>query len=120
MVRYRDQLCPEKLVDLFIDLALADDTQDRTGRTALYEAVTHNASLRIVKNLLQEDLNLDIMDNDDNTPLHLAAETLNTEVTKLLLQCGQNVNSRTMNGDIRHDKAAGLGFRGAASQPYSH
>ncbi|RPA92340.1 hypothetical protein L873DRAFT_1794307 [Choiromyces venosus 120613-1] len=85
MVRYKDQPCPEKLLDLFIDRALADDTQDHTGCTALHEAITHNASLRIVKKLLQEDLYLDIMDNDDNTPLHLAAETLNPEVTKLLL-----------------------------------
>lgn len=65
------------------------DEQDSQGRTQLHQAVTQNSADQ-VRALLSSGAHVDIRDNFNNEPLHLAVghNEVNKEIVKMLLDYG--------------------------------
>jgi len=78
------------------------EMRDRKGRTAVFAAGESRyrdedgARAECVRLLAQAGANVNVRDNDGNTPLH---ETFLTEVEEELLKLGGDVNARNMDGE---------------------
>lgn len=72
--------------------------QNVEGKTALYMACnTRNADLWTIKQLLENNADVNLADTEDVSPLHIACKFNNLEIVKLLLQFGANINCRDFN-----------------------
>ena len=66
---------------------------DKDGNFLLHWAVINGHKLIVEELLKRKDINIDIVDRWKNTALHLAAETGNTEIAKLLLDNKANIDA---------------------------
>lgn len=67
---------------------------DKYGATALHRAVS-KANITIIEQLLgQPKINVNAMDCEGNTPLHICAEETKVDIAKLLLKHGANPDSK--------------------------
>ncbi|PMD31422.1 ankyrin [Hyaloscypha variabilis F] len=73
------------------------NTRDSSGRTLLHQAVI-SRSLKDVEKYLSMGLAVDTQDDENNQPLHLAAERGSQEVVKLLLKYKADPNAKGKSG----------------------
>ena len=92
-----------------IDLGVDPNSQAHFGTSALASAVQCN-NLSLVQLLLGRNARCDIIDNFGSTPLHYAqSDTVDTEISKLLIPAAVNVNFRNNDGETPLHLAAGEG-----------
>ncbi|KAL8711912.1 MAG: hypothetical protein Q9225_007041 [Loekoesia sp. 1 TL-2023] len=86
----------EDIARLLIDNKADINARNCTNRTALQEAIMHApVSLSIAKLLLEHDASITIHDDEDWTPLHQAANGGTTEIVKLLIDKGCDLEAQT-------------------------
>lgn len=74
-----------------------------TGASALLIATHQNCDSRIIKLLLDSDANVNLYDNNNNTPLSWAVYHDNIETTELLLDAKARIGVKNMNGKSEED-----------------
>ncbi len=87
-----------KLKDLIVENLWLKNPLEDTGGSLLHYAVT-NRNPGAVEFLISEGLDVNMKDLESvNTPLLIAVEEEDAEITELLLQLGADVNCRNPNG----------------------
>jgi ankyrin repeat protein len=99
--------CRTGYVEVVKELLLAGadpNIRAALGTTALHVAVSGKFP-EIVRTLLERKVNVDVQRDTDEvkgvSPLHLAAELGDLEITKLLLDAGANINITYESGQVR-------------------
>ena len=93
-----------------VQLLLKHDTninihmKDKRGRTPLHQATTNNRAgvldfyYDAIPFLLEHGADVDALDDDHSTPLHLAAQYSGVKAARPLLKHGANIHARNKNG----------------------
>lgn len=71
---------------------------DELGDDVLGIAVAH-CDINAVKNLISKGFNVNVKNNDENTPLHLAVMCDDLEIMQILINSGAEVNAQNKSGD---------------------
>ena len=71
---------------------ISPDLQNEDGETVLHKAILEQVNSQTFDELLKNGVNMEIKDNYDESPLHLAFYHRNYEFVKLLLKYGANPN----------------------------
>lgn len=89
-----------------INLALSDKTalkiinkQNKTGRTALHFNALQWGNLEVAKLLILQKADLNIKDNNGQSPLHYALAGRKWELAKLYIDSGADISLKDNNGD---------------------
>eukprot|EP01132_Coremiostelium_polycephalum_P005348 gene5348-6671_t len=102
----------EEMVDLLLNIYQQNkadiNIRDKNGYSALHQAVSSDD--RILMRVLQhEGINVDIQNDDKNTPLHYFCQKFRSpncqESFQLFIQKGVNVNAQNKNGETPLHKA---------------
>ncbi|KAK5650289.1 hypothetical protein RI129_001318 [Pyrocoelia pectoralis] len=92
-VEFGNKTFVEKLIEVQADITV----QDKHGNTPLHMAVLEGVPNDILLTLISvyQNLNIevDVYNYDGKTPLHMAVKSNNLHATKLLINCGANVNA---------------------------
>jgi len=73
------------------------EQKSTTGNTILFYAVAKQLS-KLIKNLIERGIDVNVKNNRHNTALHFACESGNHEIMSLLLCTGANCNQRNILG----------------------
>lgn len=84
-------------LEALVRMGANPDVQNAKGNTALNEAIAHG-HIDIVKSLLDKT-NIQLVNNQGETPLHIAAQTLNAQVVSMLLDCDVDPTIKNKQGD---------------------
>ncbi len=99
----------EGITRLLAEAPMSIDARDEFGMTALHWAVAQNYE-ELVQDLLNNyKLDLNVQDNEGNTPLHYAARNGNDVIFQVLLAHGANINTRNNGGNTALHLAAQAG-----------
>lgn len=82
----------KKLLNSMEDNSIEINAKKYRGRTLAHYAVKYN-NKKIIPILVKHGLNLEICDDDYNTPLHMAILLKRDEMVKELINSGANVNA---------------------------
>ena len=88
------------IITRILDLRGNPDIQDGNGVTPLAILMGQIAAAKI---LIERKASVDLANIQHDTPLHVAAQTNNSEAVRLLLQHGANPTARDMKGKIPKD-----------------
>lgn len=85
--------------------------KDLNNETALMLASKHNSDehYQVIKFLIENGADVNVQDNEDNTPLLNAIQTNNLKIVKLLLENGAKVNVRNRDGVYPVIKSSQIG-----------
>lgn len=85
-----------EIVELLLSAPTIDiNAKTIEGTTPLYLAVLKD-SYDITKKLLQHNANVFITDNDGVTPLHVSAQHVHADLTRLIITANPDLNAGTM------------------------
>jgi len=74
-------------------------TTDEDGNTFLHFAAIYENNGRIARELIDHGINIDSVNNEGQTPLHVAASKGNNEVVKILVSLGADINAKDTDGN---------------------
>ena len=78
-----DELCLEDLLEWY------------SGNTSLFHYACGKGYLKVVKELIECKIDVDVLDENDFTPLHWAALNGHSEIVRLLLANGSDITLKT-------------------------
>jgi ankyrin repeat protein len=110
------QILDAELLKIIAEAGAADDvnTPNAQGRTALHEAA-ETGDEQVLKLLWKLKADANILDNDEKTPLHIAAESGRTSVVEHLIdKFGASIRARTRDGSTMLHVAAFSGHADTA------
>ncbi len=79
-------------LDLFVGLGIDINKRDSNGNALMHYVDENNNPIKIIQWLLDRGANLNVRDDYEQTPLHLATRYERDEVAKALLDRGANLN----------------------------
>ncbi len=89
-------LCPDEVVVWLVENGANLSAKNTWGRTALHNRVgSRRSSIKVLLNL---GMDITLLDNYGNTPLHSAADSHNPESTKILIEHGSNIYTKNIEG----------------------
>lgn len=85
-------------IELLIERGIKIDDHDGCKLTALHHAIYYNRDIDAIKLLLELGANVNVIDEDGVTPLHIAAslEGDNKELINLLIKYGASIKAKTV------------------------
>lgn len=93
----------ERILHLKLNYYPPDDYPDEKGRTTIHH-LTFRFSFDLIKILIDKNVNINIMDDMGNTPLHYAVFRDDyPEVLKYFIKNGAKVNIKNKNGNTPTD-----------------
>ena len=88
----------DKILHLTLNYFPYDDYPDENGRTTIHH-LTFRFSFDLIKILVEKNVNINILDDMGNTPLHYAVFRDDySEILKYFIKHGANVNIKNNNG----------------------
>ncbi|OMJ82264.1 hypothetical protein SteCoe_17043 [Stentor coeruleus] len=89
------------------------ESKDYTGRTTLHYSVfnPHSRQTEIMKILVEAGVKIDVMDEEQKTPLHHACEAGKTKAIRWLIKWGANVGAKTIDGKSVYDLAVNINVK---------
>ena len=102
-------------VQMFLRLGAISDARNASGRSAIHESIvgaqlrsTQDAwisAVRCIEVLLDQGVNVDLVDNQGKTPLHIAAGIGTESVVRLLLRRGASIDAHDLENETPLAKA---------------
>ncbi|XP_059168436.1 putative ankyrin repeat protein RF_0381 [Physella acuta] len=80
----------ERLLQLTNDL----NVRDNSGETAIIKVIQYNKYINLINQILDHHPDVNIVDNDCNTPLMLAVQNQSVEIITRILSCTHDVNNK--------------------------
>lgn len=92
-VEFCNKTFVEKLTEVQADVTVQDKHGNTPLHMAVLEGVPNDILLTVISVYQNLNIEVDVYNYDGKTPLHMAVKSNNLQATKLLINCGANVNA---------------------------